>query len=108
MPRYIDTDNRENIIDDCVLIPQSVWQSVLEKLDKASAEPEIIYCGECKHMMPNGRCSVFADPSIRPSASDYCSNAEKRQDVEDSISGAKMDKSSQLKSTFNGCFVPGK
>ena len=35
-------------------------------------------------MMPNGRCSVFADPSIRPRASDYCSNAERRQDVEDS------------------------
>ena len=43
-----------------------------------SAEPEIIYCGECKYMMPNGRCSVFADPSIRPSASDYCSSAERR------------------------------
>ena len=45
-----------------------------------SARSEIIYCGECKYMMPNGRCSVFADPSIRPSASDYCSSAERKQD----------------------------
>lgn len=44
-----------------------------------SAQPEIIYCGECKYMMPNGRCSAFADPSIRPSASDYCSSAERKQ-----------------------------
>lgn len=93
MSRYIDADNRETTFEDYVLIPQSVWQSVLEKLDKASAKDvapviraksEIIYCGECKYMMPNGSCSVFADPSIRPSASDYCSNAERRQDVEDS------------------------
>ena len=78
-------------------------EDIVEKLVKKAgdvapvvhAKSEIIYCGECKHMMPTGRCSDFADPSIRPSASDYCSNAEKRQDVEDSISGAKMDKSSQ-------------
>ena len=40
-----------------------------------SAQSEIIYCGECKYMMPNGRCSAFADPSIRPMSSEYGSNA---------------------------------
>ena len=48
--------------------------------EDAKAESEIIYCGECKHMMPDGRCSMFADPSIRPSASDYCSNAERKEE----------------------------
>lgn len=38
------------------------------------AEP--IRCGECKHMMPDGRCDEFADETIRPSASDFYSYAE--------------------------------
>ena len=40
---------------------------------------EIIRCGECKHMMPSGRCDEFADDNIRPSTSDYCSCAERRE-----------------------------
>lgn len=40
----------------------------------------VIYCGECKHMMPDGICREFADETIRPSASDYCSAAERRTD----------------------------
>ena len=43
-----------------------------------SAQPEIIYCGECKHMMPNGKCRQFADSTIRPSASDFCSAGERK------------------------------
>ena len=42
------------------------------------AQPEIIYCGECKHMMPNGKCRQFADSTIRPSASDFCSAGERK------------------------------
>lgn len=38
----------------------------------------VVCCGECKYMMPDGRCSEFADESIRPSASDYCSRGERR------------------------------
>ena len=38
---------------------------------------EIVRCGECKHMMPNGKCDEFADGTIRPSASDYCSAGER-------------------------------
>lgn len=43
-----------------------------------STESEIIYCGECIHMKPNGKCKVFADPKIRPSASDFCSAGERK------------------------------
>ena len=43
-----------------------------------SAQQEIIYCGECKHMMPNGKCRQFADSTIRPSASDFCSAGERK------------------------------
>ena len=43
-----------------------------------SAQPEIIYCGECKYMMPNGKCRQFADSTIRPSASDFCSAGERK------------------------------
>lgn len=43
-----------------------------------SAQPEIIYCGECKHMMPDGKCRQFADSTIRPSASDFCSAGERK------------------------------
>lgn len=41
----------------------------------------VVYCGECAHMMPDGRCREFADDNIRPSASDYCSAGEKRADM---------------------------
>lgn len=41
------------------------------------AQPEIIYCGECKYMMPNGQCMEFADDSVRVSASAFCSYAER-------------------------------
>lgn len=42
---------------------------------------KVVYCGECAHMMPDGRCREFADDNIRPSASDYCSAGEKRADM---------------------------
>ena len=38
---------------------------------------EIVRCGECKHMMPNGKCDEFANETIRPSAEDYCSAGER-------------------------------
>ena len=40
-------------------------------------QPEIVRCGECKHLMPNGRCEEFADYLIKPSASDFCSYGER-------------------------------
>lgn len=47
-------------------------------IEALSAQPEIIYCGECKHMMPDGKCRQFADSTIRPSASDFCSAGERK------------------------------
>ena len=41
---------------------------------------EVVRCGECKHMTANGRCREFADNFIRPSASDYCSYGERKDD----------------------------
>ena len=43
------------------------------------AEP-VVRCGECKHLLPNGKCTMFADDNICPSASDFCSAGERRDD----------------------------
>jgi len=40
---------------------------------------EVVRCGECKHMMADGRCMEFADDGIRPSASDFCSYGEREE-----------------------------
>lgn len=39
---------------------------------------QVVYCGECKYMLPDRRCCAFADDCIRPSTSDYCSRGERR------------------------------
>ena len=46
----------------------------------ASIKEGVVRCGECKHLMPDGRCREFADDEIRPSASDFCSYGEGRDD----------------------------
>ena len=53
-----------------------------EALDMAieALKADIVRCGECKHLMPDGRCWEFADDAIRPSASDFCSYGERRED----------------------------
>lgn len=43
---------------------------------------EVVRCGECKHMIADGRCMEFADDGIRPSAADFCSYGERREDGE--------------------------
>lgn len=58
-----------------LIIAKTLLESVLQDMST-----EIIYCGECAHMMPDGRCRQFADSSIFPSASDFCSAAERRED----------------------------
>ena len=40
---------------------------------------EVVRCGECRHMMADGRCYMFADDNIKPSASDFCSYGERKQ-----------------------------
>lgn len=42
----------------------------------------VVRCGECKHLMADGRCFAFADDNIRPSVSDFCSYGERREEDE--------------------------
>lgn len=43
----------------------------------ADGKNSIVRCGECKYMLPCGRCTMFADDNIRPSVSDFCSYGER-------------------------------
>jgi hypothetical protein len=43
-------------------------------------EIDLVRCGECKHLKADGTCNMFADDNIRPSASDFCSYGERRND----------------------------
>jgi len=70
--RWKKTRNYEGIGDDIAEECELYLKQV------PSAQPEIIYCGECKYMMPNGKCRQFADSTIRPSASDFCSAGERK------------------------------
>lgn len=40
---------------------------------------EVVRCGECKYLYEDGKCDAFADFSIRPSASDFCSYGKRRE-----------------------------
>ena len=59
------------------------WNNALDEyFDRIKALPsadavEVVRCGECKHMISSGGCSIFADSDIRPSASDFCSYGER-------------------------------
>lgn len=67
------------------LILQNAARWFCQALGDDSAEKElvrVVRCGECKHMIPDGRCMEFADDGIRPSAMDYCSYGERREDGE--------------------------
>ena len=54
---------------------------ILAQPQRTRGYERVVYCGECAHMMSDGRCREFADDNIRPSASDYCSAGEKRADM---------------------------
>ena len=56
------------------------YRKALKMAISALEQPEIIRCGECKYMMEDGRCYEFADDNIRPSASDFCSYAERQEE----------------------------
>lgn len=47
---------------------------------------EVVRCGSCKWLKSDGKCKVFADYQIIPSAADFCSYGERR---EDEIQGKK-------------------
>ena len=40
---------------------------------------EVVRCGSCKNLLPDGRGEEFADDCIRPSATDFCSYGERRE-----------------------------
>ena len=48
----------------------------LDEMPEVDAVP-VVRCGECKYMLPCGRCTMFADDKIRPSVSDFCSHGER-------------------------------
>ena len=48
--------------------------------EDVTAAESIVRCGECKHLMPNGYCTVFADRDVCPSVSDFCSYGERRNE----------------------------
>ena len=53
----------------------TVAGKLIRKAPTIDAVP-VVRCGYCKHMMPDGMCDTFADGSIRPSVSDFCSYGE--------------------------------
>lgn len=74
----------KGICHNCTLFPHCVYKkpdcfrAINMAIEALSTQVEIIYCGECKHMMPDGKCRQFADSTIRPSASDFCSAGERK------------------------------
>lgn len=59
---------------------EQIMNQVIDEIKNAPTADvvEVVRCGECKHLMPDGRCYEFADDNIKPSASDYCSYGERK------------------------------
>ena len=75
MSRWIDADTLRSKLMQYI--------GLTNGFDRAFSEApsiDIVRCGECKHLMPDGRCREFADDAIRPSASDFCSYGEGSED----------------------------
>lgn len=68
-----------HVVWDDELIKITDALDILRALPSADRPTDIVRCGECKHMMPDGRCEEFADDAIRPSASDFCSYGERSE-----------------------------
>ena len=54
-------------------------EKLIDECPTIDAVP-VVRCGECKHMIACGTCLEFADECLKPSASDYCSYGERRED----------------------------
>ena len=87
----IDCIDREYLVDHihaCMendrLMLTATKEEMLQMIaDVPSADAvEVVRCGECKHMTPDGRCMEFADDGIRPSVEDFCSYGERREEDE--------------------------
>ena len=86
MSKYINLDELNHILDElcaggccCCRYDENGYCMIPYKVPVL----EIIRCGECIHMMPDGHCRQFADDRIRPSVSDFCSAGERRYDGSD-------------------------
>lgn len=87
MTRYIDADN-EKLRSELFTytrytsIDEAPFEDALKALDNAPTidAVEVVRCGECRHMMADGRCYMFADDNIKPSVSDFCSYGERREE----------------------------
>ena len=53
-------------------------QELIDDQPTVDAVP-VVRCGFCVHLMPDGMCETFADGSIRPYASDFCSYGEDKR-----------------------------
>lgn len=74
VPKYIDADRLlAGIYSDN---PEDVMLYIATF--PAADVVEVCRCGECKHLMQDGRCYEFADDNIKPSVSDYCSYGERK------------------------------
>lgn len=71
----IDSLNIRSVTYNCII------NKCIEDAPTIDAVP-VVRCGECKHMIEDGRCMEFADDGIRPSATDFCSYGERREDGE--------------------------
>ena len=68
------------IVMNCLGAETPAFDMAIEALSADAVE--VVRCGECKHMMADGRCMEFADDGIRPSATDFCSYGDRREDGE--------------------------
>lgn len=74
--KYTTTDNEIGVFP--IKIGFDAIKGVIDESPSIDAV-EVVRCGECKHMIADGRCMEFADDGIRPSAMDYCSYGERRE-----------------------------
>lgn len=55
----------------------AMFMSARRDIDKLQSV-DIVRCSECKHSLPNGKCTEFADRDVCPSANDFCSYGERK------------------------------
>ena len=71
--RYEQNTEYEYPCSECKQRYMDMWEQ------KPNDFVAVVRCGECKHMLADGRCKEFADDGIRPSVSDFCSYGERKK-----------------------------
>lgn len=83
---YVATDSRCSALDmaiESLSAEPKCKKCAIKELWKATEKEDlvaVVRCGDCKFLMPSGLCTAFADECIRPSASDFCSYGERREE----------------------------